>query len=297
MTVCMNFSISSASELILLPRFDLKEVMETIKSTRPTYFPGVPTMYVAVLSYPGAEDYGVSSIKFCNSGAAPLPMEVMQAFAQRFGGRIREGYGLSETSPVTHGQPFLLESRPGTVGIPLPDTDCEIVDVETGTRILGPDQVGEIRLRGPQVMKGYWNRPDETAIALRDGWLATGDLGKMDDNGYLSIVDRKKDMIISSGYNVYPRDVEEVLYEHPSVQECCVIGVPDAYRGEMVKAFIVPRGGVTATPEELDTFCRQRLAPFKVPRAYEFRDALPKSAVGKILRRELRQADSNTPSP
>jgi long-chain acyl-CoA synthetase len=287
MTVCMNLCIGSGSELVLLPRFDLKEVMETIKNTQPTYFPGVPTMYVAVLSYPNAEDYGVSSIKFCNSGAAPLPMEVMDAFAQRFGGRIREGYGLSETSPVSHGQPFTLVSRPGTVGIPLPDTDCQIVDVESGTRVLGAREIGEIRLRGPQVMKGYWNRPDETAIALRDGWLYTGDLGTMDDDGYLSIVDRKKDMIITSGYNVYPRDVEEVLYEHPAVLECCVAGVPDAYRGEMVKAYVVLRDGATATAEDLDAFCRERLAAFKAPRAYDFRNALPKSAVGKVLRREL----------
>jgi long-chain acyl-CoA synthetase len=287
MTVCMNFSFASGSVLILLPRFDLKEVMETIKATHPTYFPGVPTMYVAVLSYPHAEEYGLDSIKFCNSGAAPLPMEVMDAFATRFGGRIREGYGLSETSPVSHGQPFMLESRPGTVGIPLPDTDCEIVDLESGTRILGTGEVGEVRLRGPQVMKGYWNRPEETAIALRDGWLYTGDLGMMDDDGYLSIVDRKKDMIITSGYNVYPRDVEEVLYEHPAIVECCVAGVPDAYRGEMVKAFVVLRSNAAATAEVLDAFCRQRLAAFKVPRAYDFRETLPKSAVGKVLRREL----------
>jgi long-chain acyl-CoA synthetase len=287
MTCCMNYGVASGYELILLPRFDLKEVMETIKATRPTYFPGVPTMYVAVLHFPDAENYGVSSIKYCNSGAAPLPLEVIAAFEQRFGGKIREGYGLSETSPFSHGQPFLLPSRPGTVGMPAPDTECEIVDVETGTRVVQHSEVGEIRIRGPQVMKGYWNRPEETQIALRDGWLYTGDLGTMDDDGYFSIVDRKKDMIIASGYNVYPRDVEEVLYEHPDVLECCVAGVPDPYRGETVKAYIVQRPGAEVSTEALDAFCRERLAAFKVPRVYEFRESLPKSAVGKVLRRLL----------
>ncbi|MCA1647717.1 MAG: long-chain fatty acid--CoA ligase, partial [Chloroflexi bacterium] len=287
MTVCMNFGIAAGYELILLPRFDLQEVMDTIKVAQPTYFPGVPTMYIAVNSFPNAEEYGVNSIKYCNSGAAPLPLEVIQGFEQRFGGRIREGYGLSETSPFSHGQPFMVPPRPGTVGFPCSDTDCEIVDVETGTTVLPAGDVGEIRIRGPQVMKGYWNRPDETDIALRDGWLYTGDLGTLDTDGYFSIVDRKKDMIIASGYNVYPRDVEEILYEHPAVLECCVAGVRDQYRGETVKAYIVKRPGVEVTSTELDAFCRERLAAFKVPRLYEFREALPKSAVGKVLRRQL----------
>jgi long-chain acyl-CoA synthetase len=287
MTICMNFGMAAGYELILLPRFELKEVMETIKASQPTYFPGVPTMYVAVNNFPNAEDYGVSSIKYCNSGAAPLPLEVIQDFERRFGGRIREGYGLSETSPFSHGQPFMIPARPGTVGFPCSDTDCEIVDVETGTRLLPSGEVGEIRIRGPQVMKGYWNRPDETDIALRDGWLYTGDLGILDKDGYFSIVDRKKDMIIASGYNVYPRDVEEVLYEHPAVLECCVAGVADQYRGETIKAYIVKRPGAEVTDDELDAFCRERLAAFKIPRVYEFRDSLPKSAVGKVLRRQL----------
>jgi long-chain acyl-CoA synthetase len=287
MTCCMNYGIASGYELVLLPRFDLTEVMETIKAAQPTYFPGVPTMYVAVSNFPHAEDYGVSSIKYCNSGAAPLPLEVIAAFEERFGGRIREGYGLSETAPVATGQPFMLAPRPGTVGMPMPDTDCEIVDVETGTQVLPHGSVGEIRIRGPQVMKGYWNRPDETANVLRDGWLLTGDLGTMDERGYFSIVDRKKDMIIASGYNVYPRDVEEVLFEHPAVLECCVAGVPDQYRGETIKAYVVLRPGAAVTTEALDAFCRERLAAFKVPRLYEFRESLPKSAVGKVLRRLL----------
>jgi long-chain acyl-CoA synthetase len=287
MTVCMNYGLGSGYELILLPRFDLKEVMETIKATQPTVFPGVPTMYIAVNNFPHAEDFGVSSIKYCNSGAAPLPVEVIQGFEERFGGRIREGYGLSETSPFSHGQPFMIPPRPGTVGFPCADTDCEIVDIETGTTVRPPGEIGEIRIRGPQVMKGYWNRPDETNIALRAGWLYTGDLGTMAADGYFSIVDRKKDMIIASGYNVYPRDVEEVLYEHPAVLECCVAGVADQYRGETVKAYVVKRPGAEVTNEELDAFCRERLAAFKVPRIYEFRESLPKSAVGKVLRRQL----------
>jgi long-chain acyl-CoA synthetase len=288
MTVCMNYGLATGYELVLLPRFDLPEVMETIKATHPTVFPGVPTMYVAVSNFPNAEEYGIGSIKYCNSGAAPLPVEVIEGFERRFGGRIREGYGLSEVSPFSHGTPYSAEPRPGSVGFPCADTDCEIVDVETGVRVLPAGEIGEIRIRGPQVMKGYWNRPEETANALRDGWLYTGDLGKMDEDGYFYIVDRTKDMIIASGYNVYPRDVEEVLYEHPAVLECCVVGVPDAYRGETVKAFIVLRpGSPSVSDAELDAFCRERLAVYKVPKRYEFRDALPKSAVGKVLRRVL----------
>ncbi|MDI3340631.1 MAG: long-chain fatty acid--CoA ligase [Sphaerobacter sp.] len=287
MTVCMNLGLARGGELILLPRFEPAEVMATIKATRPTMFPGVPTMYVAVNSFPDAEAYGVGTIRFCNSGGAPMPVEVLHAFERRFGGRILEGYGLSETSPVTHTNPATGVRKPGTIGMPLPDTDAEVVDLETGTRVLPPGEPGELRIRGPQVMAGYWNMPEETALALRDGWLYTGDIATMDADGYFTIVDRKKDMILASGFNVYPREVEEVLYEHPSVLEAGVIGVADAYRGETVKAYVVLKPGASATPEELDAFCRERLAAYKVPRLYEFREALPKSAVGKVLRRML----------
>ncbi|HEY8415911.1 MAG TPA: AMP-binding protein, partial [Thermaerobacter sp.] len=238
-------------------------------------------------NFPGAEEYGVGSIRFCNSGGAAMPVEVMHAFERRFGATILEGYGLSEASPVTHCNPVRGLRKPGSIGIPYPDTDCQIVDVETGTRVLPPGEVGELRIRGPQVMKGYWNRPEETAQTLRDGWLYTGDIARMDEDGYFYIVDRKKDMIIASGYNVYPREVEEVLYEHPAVAECCVAGVPDPYRGETVKAYVVLKPGASATTEELVSFCRQRLAPYKVPKLVEFRDSLPKTAVGKVLRRVL----------
>lgn len=287
MTVCLNYPLASGFEVILLPRFELTEVLETIKRTRPTYFPGVPTMYVALNSFPNAEQYGVGSIKYCNSGAAPMPAEVLEAFEQRFGATIMEGYGLSEASPVTHSNPAHGLRKPGTVGPPIPGTDCHIVDVETGTHVLPAGDVGEIRIRGPQVMAGYWQMPDETAVALRDGWLYTGDLGRMDGDGYFTIVDRKKDMIIAGGYNVYPRDVEEALYEHAAVAECCVAGVPDAYRGETVKAYIVLKSGASVTQTQLEQFCRERLAPFKVPKLFEFRASLPKTAVGKILRRQL----------
>ncbi|BDG58993.1 long-chain-fatty-acid--CoA ligase [Caldinitratiruptor microaerophilus] len=291
MTVCMNFGLATASELILLPRFEIAEVMNTIRETRPTFFPGVPTMYVAVNNFPDAESYGVSSIRRCNSGGAPLPFEVMQAFERRFGSVLFEGYGLSEASPVTHANPVVGLRKPGTIGIPYPDTDAEIVDIETGERVLPPGEVGELRIRGPQVMAGYWNRPDETAKALRNGWLYTGDIAKMDEDGYFTIVERKKDMIITSGYNVFPREVEEVLYEHPAVLEAAVAGIPDPYRGEAVKAYVVLRPGMQATEEEIIAFCRERIAPFKAPRAVEFRDSLPKSAVGKVLRRLLTEGE------
>jgi long-chain acyl-CoA synthetase len=289
MTCCLNTGIASGAELIMLPRFEIQQVMDTIKATRPTSFPGVPTMYVAVNAFPGAEHYGLDSILYCNSGAAPMPLEVLQAFEQRTGARVLEGYGLTEASPVTHANPFYGTRKPGTVGLPYPDTDCEVVDVETGTRPLPPGERGELRIRGPQVMPGYWGMPEETALALRDGWLYTGDIATMDEDGYFSIVDRKKDMIIASGFNVYPRDVEEVLYEHPAVQEACVVGVPDAYRGETVKAYLVCRPGMSFDEAEVSAFCRERLAAFKVPRLFEVREGLPKSAVGKILRRALRE--------
>jgi long-chain acyl-CoA synthetase len=287
MTVCMNYGLSQGWELILLPRFELSDVMESIRTTHPTHFPGVPTMYVAVNNYPNAEAFGLDSIRYCNSGAAPMPVEVMQTFERRFGTLILEGYGLSEASPVTHGHAVGGVRKPGTVGMPIPATDAEIVDVLDGTTVLPAGEAGEIRIRGPQVMAGYWEKPEETSVALRDGWLYTGDIGRMDEDGYFTIVDRKNDMIIASGYNVYPRDVEEVLYEHPAIQECCVAGVPSAYRGETVKAYVVLKPNATLTAEDLTAYCQKNLAAFKVPKIIEFRDSLPKSAVGKILRRTL----------
>jgi long-chain acyl-CoA synthetase len=226
-------------------------------------------------------------VKFCISGAAPLPLEVLQEFERVTGGKLREGYGLTESSPVTHCNPLEGLVKEGSIGIPFPDTACKIVDVDTGKKELGSNEIGELCIKGPQIMKGYWNMPEETDMTLQDGWLYTGDIAKVDEDGYFYIVDRKKDMIIASGFNIYPRDIEEVLYEHPKVKEAVVAGVPDAYRGETVKAYVVLKDGVTATEEEIIQFCTENMAKYKVPKIVEFRDELPKTIVGKILRREL----------
>ncbi|QAV27452.1 long-chain fatty acid--CoA ligase [Neobacillus thermocopriae] len=287
MTTVMNLSIMEGYKMILLPKFDVETTLKTIEKQRPTLFPGAPTIYIALLNHPNLKKYDLSSIKICISGSAPLPVEVQEQFETVTGGKIIEGYGLTEASPVTHSN-FIWDGKriKGSIGVPWPDTEAMIVSLETGEKA-NINEIGEIVVRGPQVMKGYWNRPEETAATLRDGWLYTGDLGYMNEEGYFFVVDRKKDMIIASGYNVYPREVEEVLYEHPKVQEAVVIGVPDAYRGETVKAFVVIKEGETCTEEELDQFMRSKLAAYKVPRIYEFRKELPKTAVGKILRRAL----------
>lgn len=287
MTTCMNVGIHLASPVILLPQFKLKDVLGAIHKHKPTIFPGVPTMYVAINNSPDVKKYDLSSIRACISGAAGLPVEVQQKFQEITGGRLVEGYGLSEASPVTHGNPVFGDCRIGTIGTPFPDTDAKIVDLETGATEVPPGEIGELAVKGPQVMKGYWNRPDETSLVLKGGWLYTGDIARMDQDGYFQIVDRKKDMIIAGGFNIYPRDVEEVLYQHPKVKEAVVAGVPDEYLGEIVKAYIVLREGETATEEEIIEFCRKNMAKYKVPRAVEFRSQLPKTMVGKILRRLL----------
>jgi long-chain acyl-CoA synthetase len=291
MSVAMNFSLINAGTLILLPRFEINEVMNTIKTYRPTVFPGVPTMYIAINNYPNAGSYGIDSIKECISGSAPLPVEVALKFEELTGGHLVEGYGLSEASPVTHCNPLGGKRKVGSIGLPFPDTEAKIVDPENYERELPIGEIGELAVKGPQVMKGYWNMPEETARVLKDGWLYTGDIARMDEDGYFYIVDRKKDMIIASGYNIYPREVEEVLFEHPKIKEAVVVGVPDEYRGETVKAFVVLKEGETATAEEIIAFCKERLAAYKVPKKVEFREELPKTAVGKILRRQLREEE------
>ncbi|MEG6574981.1 long-chain-fatty-acid--CoA ligase [Caldibacillus debilis] len=287
LTTVLVFPVMKGDMAILLPRFDAGEVLKTIDKLKPKVFPGAPTMYIGLLNHPDLEKYDLSSIEVCLSGSAPLPVEVQQQFEKLSGGKLVEGYGLTESSPVTHAN-FLWDNErvKGSIGVPWPDTDAKIVSLSTG-ETLPPGEIGELAVKGPQVMKGYWNRPEETEQALKDGWLMTGDLGYMDENGYFYIVDRKKDMIIAGGYNIYPREVEEVLYEHPAVKEAVVAGVPDPYRGETVKAYIVLKEGQRVTEEELDRFARKQLAAYKVPRIYEFRDELPKTAVGKILRRQL----------
>ncbi|MDZ5472640.1 long-chain fatty acid--CoA ligase [Bacillus sp. 31A1R] len=294
MSACMNLAIYTAAESIMLPRFELEEVLNTIKNEQPTIFPGVPTMYVAITNHPKAEEYGIDSIRTCNSGSAPMPVELLKEFERKTGSLILEGYGLSEASPTTHCNPNFAERKPGSVGIGFPSTDYKVVDLATGTQEVPVGELGEVIIKGPQVMKGYWNMPEETANTLRDGWLFTGDIARVDEDGYLYIVDRKKDMIIASGFNIYPRDIEEVIYEHPSVQEAVVIGVPDPYRGETVKAFIVLKAGKDATEDEIKEFCRNQMAAYKVPTIVEFRNELPKTSVGKILRRALRDEVQNT---
>ncbi len=288
MTTCMNLSVYAGAAMLLIPNpRDFADVMKNIKKHQPTLFPGVPTMYVAFNNFPDVEKYGVRCIRACISGAAGLPVEVQNRFQELTGARLVEGYGLSEASPVTHANPIFGWNRIGTIGLPWPDTEARIVDLETGKKELGVNEIGELVIRGPQVMKGYWNMPEETALVLREGWLHTGDIARMDEEGYFQIVDRKKDMIIAGGFNIYPRDVEEVLYENPKVKEAVVAGIPDPYRGETVKAYVVLKEGETATEEEIIEFCKGKMAKYKVPRMVEFRPELPKTIVGKVLRRIL----------
>jgi long-chain acyl-CoA synthetase len=244
-------------------------------------------MYVAINNAVEKGGHDLSSIKACLSGAAALPLEVAERFERFSGGRLVEGYGLSESSPVAIANPIYGKRKAGTIGMPIPDTLARVADPDDPSRTMPVGEPGELALAGPQVMQGYWNRPDETAQVLKDGWLLTGDMAVMDEEGYFSIVDRKKDMIIAGGYNIYPREVEEVLYEHPKILEVCVAGVPDTYRGEIVKAFVVLRSGEQATTDEIREFAKARLAAYKVPRSVEFRDELPKTLIGKVLRRAL----------
>jgi long-chain acyl-CoA synthetase len=288
LTVAMNLSIHSGSTMALLPRFTVKDTLKAIKRYRPDLFPGVPTMYLALAREVEQTKQDLSSIQVCISGSAPLPKEVQTRFEAVSGARVVEGYGLTEASPVTHCNPVFGERRIGTIGLPLPNTEAAIMDAETGA-FLPPGEQGEIVIRGPQVMRGYWQRPDETEKVLRDDWLRTGDIGVMSDDGYFAIVDRAKDVIIASGLKVFPRDVEEALFQHPAVQEAAVIGVPDAYRGETVRAYIILKPGQQATAEELTAFCRERLAVYKVPKQFVFRDELPRSLIGKVIRRVLRE--------
>jgi long-chain acyl-CoA synthetase len=237
------------------------------------------------------EQHDISSIKYCISGSAPIPVETIEKFKRLTGAEIIEGYGLTEASPITHLNPLNGERKYGSIGLPFPDTDARIVDMEVGTIPLPPGKIGELTIRGPQIMKGYWNRPDETATALRNNWLYTGDIAYMDEQGYFYIVDRKKDLIISGGYNIYPREIDEVLYEHPKIQEAVTVGVPHKARGEIVKAFIVPESDVKLEKSEIIAFCREKMAGYKVPKKIEFREELPKTMVGKILRRALRDEE------
>ena len=289
MTAAMNIPVAMGATIVLLPVFELKQVLQHIKQFKPTIFPGVPSIYMAINQAPGVRSFGLSSIKACISGAAPLPVEVQEAFEKLTRGRLVEGYGLTEASPVTHANPLDGVRKVGSMGIPIPNTDAKIVDLATG-QDLPVGRIGELLVKGPQVMRGYWGQEeaDEPSESmLKDGWLYTGDVAVMDADGYFQIIGRKRDTIMAGDYSVYPRDVEEVLYENSKVMEVAVVGVESGKSGQNVKAFVVPRPGTNLSKEELLELCRQRLEEYAVPWDIEFRQELPKSFVGKVLRRLL----------
>jgi long-chain acyl-CoA synthetase len=287
MVTVLLFSVLTGSAMVLLPRFETVKVLDAIDRYKPAFFPGVPTMYVAINNHPEVSKYDLHSIKACVSGAAPLPLEVQQQFEELSQGKLVEGYGLSEAPVVVTATPIMGVRKVGSIGVPFPDVEAKIMDAESGEKEMPLGEVGELVVRAPQVMKGYWNRPEETDMVLRGGWLYTGDLARMDEDGFLFIADRKKEMIIAGGFNIYPREIEEVLYEHPKVKEAACYGVPDDYRGQTVKVAIVLKEGKSATEDEIIEFCRPRLARYKIPKLVEFMDALPKSLIGKVLRRVL----------
>jgi long-chain acyl-CoA synthetase len=291
LTVVMNLAVLTGMAMVLIPRPDLRHIFLAIAKHRPRYFPGAPRIYVLLNESPDLVRYDLRSIEAFLSGSAPLPLEVMRRFEHLTGGKVMEGYGLTEAAPVTHSNPREGTRKPGSIGLPMPDIDCKIVDLETGTQEVAPGETGELCVRGPNLMDGYWKRPEETLLVLRNGWLHTGDVVRMDEDGYFSIVDRKKEMIIVSGFKVYPREVDEILFAHPAVLEAAAVGVPHPSKGEVVKAFVVLRPGMTATAQEIVDHCRAGLAPYKVPVAVAFRDELPKTLIGKVLRRRLAEED------
>jgi long-chain acyl-CoA synthetase len=295
MTTSMNVPVSLAAEMVLLPRFDPQMALESIQRHRVTVFCGVPTMYSVLLANPDLSKFDLTSIRVCISGASPLPPQIQKKFMDISGGFLAEGYGLTEASPVTHCNPVdktMRTVRLGSIGLPLPDTDARIVDIETGEKTLGAGETGELAVKGPQVMKGYWKRPEETALVLCDGWLLTGDIAKTDQDGYFYITDRKKDLIKYKDYSVYPREIEDVIYEHPAVKLCAVVGKPSPLVGEVPKAFIVLKDGAKATEAEIMAFVKEKVAPYKAVHEVEFRKELPVSAAGKVLRRVLQEEEN-----
>ena len=292
MTTSMNVPISLAAKIVLLPRFDTTAALETIQAQRVTVFCGVPTMYAALLANPNIAKFDLTSVRVCISGASSLSPKVQKEFMEVTGGLLAEGYGLTEASPVTHCSPVdktLRTVRVGSIGLPLPDTDACIFDLETGEKPLEPAEMGELAVKGSQVMKGYWKKPEETALVLRGGWLFTGDICRMDEDGYFYIVDRKKDLIKYRDYSVYPREIEDVLYGHPAVRLCAVVGKPDSAVGEVPKAYIVLKDGAQATAEEIMRFVEEKVASYKRIREVEFRKELPISSAGKVLKRTLKE--------
>lgn len=288
LNTCLALPAALRARVVLAPRFVPGELLAVLEKQKVTALPGAPAIYIALLQQKNRDKYPLASLKLCISGSAPIPVETIRRFESDYGARITEGYGLSEASPITHLTPVEGLRKVGSIGIPLPDTEARIVDMEVGSVPLDPGKVGELIVRGPQVMSGYWNNPDETANTLRNGWLYTGDIASMDEEGFFYIVDRKKDMIIVGGYNVAPREIDEVLHEHPKVKEAVSVGVSHPSRGEVIKAYVVLREGEVCERSEIVAWCRERLANYKVPRLVEFRDELPKTLVGKVLRRVLR---------
>ena len=287
--VCMNLAIATGSCLVLIPRFAQKDLLKAIQEYRVTFFPGIPGIYAALNNYKEIGKWDISSVNYCVSGSAPLPLAVSEKFEHLTGGIILEGFGLTEASPVTHSNPVHRARKIGSIGLPLADTDCKIVSLEDEVTEVAPGEAGELCIKGPQVMQGYWNMPSETALALRGGWLYTGDVARIDEDGYFYIIDRKKDMIISEGFNVYPNEIDEVVLQHPKVSDAAAIGVPDRLRGEKVILYVVVKEGEDLQQDEILGFCREHLAKYKIPRKVEFKKELPKTAVGKVLRRVLRE--------
>jgi long-chain acyl-CoA synthetase len=297
MVAGMFFAVAGALPMVMVPNpRDLKDLLGTISKYHPTIFPGVPTLYNAINNHPDvkAGKYDLGSIRACLSGSAPLLRETKNTFESLTGGKLVEGFGLSEAPTATHCNPLNGMNKEGSIGIPLPDVEARIISLDDEVTVLGIGEIGELVIRGPQVMKGYHNMPTETANVLREGWLYTGDIARMDEDGYFFIVDRKKELIKPGGYQVWPREVEEVISDNPKVLEVGVAGIPDAYRGETVKAWVVLKPGETATVDEIRAWCKEQLAVFKVPTQVEFRDELPKTTVGKILRRELVRQDKES---
>lgn len=289
MTVVMNFSVHAGAKMILLPRFELETALKIINKKRPTFFPAVPTIYIAINNHPGvaAGNFDLTSMKYCLAGGDTLPRDVQEKFESLSGCRLLEGYGLSETSPVALGNPPIGKARAGSLGLPMPQTLVEITDVENPSRVLAQGEIGEICITGPQVMRGYWQREEETATALQDGRFHTGDVGYIDEDGYTYLIDRMKEIIISGGYNIYPRHVEEAIYRHPAVEEVTVAGIEDDYRQQTVKAFVKLRAGKSLDAEGLNTFLKDTLSVIEMPKQIEFRDELPKTLIGKLSKKEL----------
>ncbi len=290
MSVCMNAPVLAGMEIILMPKFSARDMAKTIHKHRPTVTAAVPTILVALSNLPDVDKYDFTSLKAVWVGAAPLTEAIKENFEARTGGRTIEGYGLTEAVTAIMANPYMGKHKVGSIGLPFPDVDAKIVSLD-GSRDLPPGEQGEIVLRTPTMMLGYYNRPEETAKTIVDGWLFTGDIGYMDEDGYFYITDRKKDLIIVGGFNVFPREIDELIYKHPKVQEGITVGIPDPYKGERIKVYIVLKEGVTATEEEFKQYFREHLTPYKVPSEIEFRSSLPKSAIGKILRRKLREEE------